>query len=355
MPCHEKRSSPEQIRTAVAGSRVLKGSDFKTNQYLEPYRSDAQISAIDRKNAHENGSATDYVTFTKEELDLFLKIKTNGLTLRSIQLIRQVAWFIWDNLKGKINQYTLQDLAEFYLSRYSSNSARHKCFVYTRLFLMYLYKSRMDTRLLSYHAIFEKPKNRKFVKQLTSRVITVDDVRSLITAIEGDRSLPKEKKLDYVAQVLFLAFSGQRVITAARLTVGQFREALENEHQALKIEAVQDKNRMAHICILHSETIQYLQRLIANRSDDELMFNYLSLQRWLKNHPVQMIHTPGKIELKDLRKFFEQKSDELGFTDAHKNFVMSHGVSSVSWQSYKAFLSENIYKVYTQAWANVSI
>ena len=43
----------------------------------------------------------------------------------------------------------------------------------------------------------------------------------------------------------------------------------------------------------------------------------------------------GKLELKDMRKFFEQKSDEIGFTDANKIFIMSHGVSSINWTSYK--------------------
>jgi hypothetical protein len=36
-----------------------------------------------------------------------------------------------------------------------------------------------------------------------------------------------------------------------------------------------------------------------------------------------------------MRKYFEQKSDEIGFSDANKNFIMTHGCSSIGWTSYK--------------------
>lgn len=68
-----------------------------------------------------------------------------------------------------------------------------------------------------------------------------------------------------------------------------------------------------------------------------------------------MKHTRGKLELKDLRKFFEQKSDEVGFNDENKNFIVSHGVSSINWQSYKQFLPENVYNRYMVCWGEVTI
>jgi integrase len=222
------------------------------------------------------------VPFSKEELNLFLKSKSNGLSKGSTQVIRQITGYIWEQLNGRIDPLSLQNLAEFFISRYPSHSAVHKCFVYTRLFLMYLYKSRMDARLLSYHSLFEKPKNRKTVKLLTSRVITIEDIRSIVTAIEGDRDLPEPKRMNYLTQVLFLAYSGQRPITVSRLTVGQFREALSQPHPVLKVEASQDKIRMEHLVPLHPEIMPYVQQQIANRSDQEVMFNYVSLQRWLK-------------------------------------------------------------------------
>jgi len=70
---------------------------------------------------------------------------------------------------------------------------------------------------------------------------------------------------------------------------------------------------------------------------------------------MRLIHTNSVFQLKDLRKFFEQKSDEIGFVDANKNFIMSHGVSSNNWTSYKQFLPENVYTRYMECWNIVNI
>jgi hypothetical protein len=56
-----------------------------------------------------------------------------------------------------------------------------------------------------------------------------------------------------------------------------------------------------------------------------------------------MKNTAGKLSAMDLRKYFEQKSDEIRFVDAHKNLIMTHGCSTVNWRYYKGFLPENVY------------
>lgn len=63
----------------------------------------------------------------------------------------------------------------------------------------------------------------------------------------------------------------------------------------------------------------------------------------------------GKLETKNLRKFFEQILDSIGFNDANKNFIMSHGVSSIKWTSYKQFLPENVYARHMECWKKVKI
>jgi integrase len=282
----------------------------------------------------------DSVVFTKDELELFVNIKSNGLSDRSSQVIRQIAGYIWNNLHGQINQVSLLKLSEFFISTYPHPSALHKCFVYTRMFLMYLYQMRRDVRLMSYHSLFEKPKNRREVKMLTSRIIVSDDVRSIMTAIEQNRGLSRDLKDNYINQILFLAYSGQRPVTTGRLTVGQFREAFTQPYPVLKVESNQDKLRMEHLVPIHPILVPALKRFIAERPKDAPMFKYLSLQRFLKNHPVLMKHTTGQIELKDLRKFFEQKSDEVGFTDANKNFIMSHGCGSINWKHISSFFQK---------------
>lgn len=92
---------------------------------------------------------------------------------------------------------------------------------------------------------------------------------------------------------------------------------------------------MAHYVPLHPGLISHITLLIKDKSEASLMFEIFPLQRWLRLNYVNLMRTAGKLELKDIRKFFEQKSDEIGFTDANKNFIMSHGVSSINWTSYK--------------------
>ena len=214
----------------------------------------------------------------------------------------------------------------------------------------------MDARLLSYHSLFEEPKNRKAQKVLTTRVIVDDDIISLISAIRSDDKVPDFKKENYQALILFLAYSGQRVVTASRLRKEQFAAAISSEPQILTVEAKQDKNRLEHLVPLHPVIIPYLERVLKHDMREcENFFDYLGLQRWLKFHPVSMKHTKGKVEVKDLRKYFEQKSDDIGFTDANKNFIMSHGVSSVNWQSYKQFLPETVYRNYMEKWGDITI
>lgn len=77
--------------------------------------------------------------------------------------------------------------------------------------------------------------------------------------------------------------------------------------------------------------------------------------RWLRNNPVELTRDAGKMDLMSIRKGFEQISDHIGFVDAHKNYIMSHGVSSVNWAAYKKFLPEDVYAIYMQYWGAVQL
>jgi integrase len=211
----------------------------------------------------------------------------------------------------------------------------------------------MDTNILSFIAIFEKPKTRRETKLLTSRIIITADIENALASINGDNTLSDERRLNFQTLLLFLSYSGQRTVTASRLTVSQFKEALSRNPNVLTVEARQDKIRLQHYVPLHPMLIELIQSLLANKLDSVVLFDYLGLQRWLRANPIALTHCNGKLQLKDLRKFFEQKSDEIGFNDANKNFIMSHGVSSINWTSYKQFLPENVYKRYMDCWANV--
>jgi hypothetical protein len=272
-----------------------------------------------------------------------------------VYIVKKVGLEIWTQLNGVINTKTLENLSEYYISKCKSSSALEKCFNYTRAFLTHLYKLRMDAKILSYHAIFERPKNKQPIKLLTSRIIVQEDIQKTLNDICDDTTLSDDKKLNYQSLILFLSYSGQRTVTASRLTAKQFNDALNQNPPVLTVEAAQDKIRLQHYVPIHLVLLPYIKKVIIEKSDNDTVFDYLGLQRWLKHHPISMRHTKGKIELKDLRKFFEQKSDEIGFTDANKNFIMSHGVSSINWTSYKQFLPENVYKRYMECWKDVDL
>jgi hypothetical protein len=295
------------------------------------------------------------VRFLKSDLDNYVKIRTRGINPNTSRQIRRVSELIWEQCGGTFSQQTLTALGDYYLTKYPSESQREKCYNYTRAFMKHLFKMTMDNTLLMFLAIFEKPKYRRERKLLTSRIIVQEDIAITLTSIQADKWLPVMDKLNYQGMILFLAYSGQRPLTGAKTTAGQFREALAKDPHVLTIEAAQDKIRLEHYVPLHPNLISYVRLLIQKRQDEERVFDYLGLQRWLRYHPVALTHTKGKLELKDLRKFFEQKSDEIGFTDANKNFIMSHGVSSINWSSYKQFLPENVYKRYMECWGSLEI
>jgi integrase len=243
---------------------------------------------------------------------------------------------------------------EYVLSTYKSHDSWGKILGFVKSFLTHLSQIHLNTNYKNFDVYLEKPKIRKERKLLTSRIITSDDIKSALHSIEAS-DLSYDKKLNFKTTLLFLAYSGQRVITASRLTVKQIKDALSKSPNVLTIEASQDKIRLEHYVPIHPTLISLLNESIHGRSDSESAFMYTDLMRWLFHNPVTLKQIDGKLELKDLRKFFEQKSDEIGFTDANKNFIMSHGVSSINWTSYKQFLPENVYKRYMECWSSIKI
>ncbi len=288
-------------------------------------------------------------------MNSFVKYRSRGINKNTINIIKKVGLEIWSNLNGVINTTTLGNLSDFFITKCKSTSALEKCFNYTRAFFNYLYKLTMNPKILSYHSIFERPKNRQTIKLLTSRIIVQEDIEAALNTIDNDPELSETRKLNFRTAILFLSFSGQRTITTSRLTVSQFKTALARELPVLTVRAEQDKIRMEHYVPLHPVLIPLIEQVIKGKQDNDLVFDYLGLQRWFKYHSITMKHTAGNLQQRDLRKFFEQKSDEIGFTDANKNFIMSHGVSSINWTSYKQFLPENVYKVYMGSWEDVKL
>jgi hypothetical protein len=308
------------------------------------------------ENPVQNAVSSNGVTlqFTREELQHYTASRTKGLSDKSIRWLQKSRDILWEKTNGELSASTLSALRESVLDLFGSRDSWSKVLGFTVAFLKYLSKVNFDQRYRHLEVHLELPKAIRAVKLLTSRIITTEDIQNTIKAIDSADDLSSEKKLNYKGMVMFLAYSGQRVLTGAQITVSQFKEALRHAPPVLTVEAHQDKIRLQHYVPIHPAVIPVLQEVIEGKQEDEVAFDYNGLMRWLKENPVPLARINGKIELKDLRKAFEQISDEIGFTDANKNFIMSHGVSSINWQSYKQFLPENVYKRYMECWGKVS-
>ena len=194
--------------------------------------------------------------------------------------------------------------------------------------------------------ISEAPKTRN------ERIVTKEDIENVLTHISKvtkDGLISSHKFQQYMAFVLFGAFSGQRSLaTISKLTVGQFREALQSDKPCIEVQSSQDKIKMQHYVPLHLQVIQALQPLLNGRNDDETVFLYNSLAPWVKRQQIPLSRMPTYFVLGDLRKFTEQHGDIILWNQSNRAYIMTHGVSGIDWKHYKHPLPEHVYNIYTQ-------
>jgi hypothetical protein len=297
-------------------------------------------------------------SFTKHDVEIYYTLQLQGLSQNHIVSVKNIIGKFYEKTHGKINQNILIEVSnELSASKYSYVYIK-KFYIYINNFIKYLGRAYNNPMLLNMTMYMRCPKNKRTIKLMTVRVMDSEDITTVIQSIKDTSITDGRKpnwKENYIATILFLAYTGQRAYTTSRLTAGQMRIALASNPPILTVEAEQDKLKMAHYVPLHPVLIPHIKDLIANKQDDVRVFDIFQLQKWLYLHQQPLKHVAGKLEVKDLRKFFEQKSDELGFTDANKNYIMSHGVSSINWTSYKAFLPENVYAVYMKYWGAVAL
>ena len=89
--------------------------------------------------------------------------------------------------------------------------------------------------------------------------------------------------------MLFGACTGQRsMATMMKLTVGQFRQALQLENPVVQVKASQDKIRMEHYVPLHPEVVKALQPLLDGRAHPLPEYVYdVYMQYWKDVHFFQ--------------------------------------------------------------------
>jgi integrase len=245
------------------------------------------------------------------------------------------------------------------LSKYHDVYAKRKTLGFARAFLRYLSKSKFDERYAAFDLFLELPRAVKERKHVTSRIVTKEDVENVLEAIEhahNNGRLDTCRYLNYKAIVLFGAFTGQRPLaTVARLTVGQFKEAMKLEKPVLEVLPEQDKIRMQHYCPLHPQVVEAMLPILDGRRNEGPVFEQLSFQQWLRYNEVRLLQTNLRVVNGDLRKFAEQHGDIIEWEHSNRAYVLTHGVSGVDWAHYKHPLPDSVYNVYMKYWGDVSL
>jgi hypothetical protein len=151
----------------------------------------------------------------------------------------------------------------------------------------------------------------------------------------------------------FRHIRGKEVATTAKLTAGQFRDALASEKPVLHVRADQDKIRYEHYVPLHPGVIDAITPLLRGRGKNEKIFAYNAINQWFKRERIPLTRLPSHFWLSDLRKFAEQYGDVIGWDASNRAYIMTHGVSGIDWKHYKHPLPENVYDVYMWYWKDV--
>jgi hypothetical protein len=301
--------------------------------------------------------------YKPEELESFLSFRLVGLSRYSLGWPRRAAAAFWECTQGRVSKERMDALRTHTLERFAGSDTQAKSLSYARAFLTYLTKTRLDSRYESFRLFLELPKAVKTCKLLTGRIVTIEDVQNVLSVLKSRYmrgELDEQHYVAYNALIVFGAFTGQRpYATIGRITAGQFREALKfRARPTLYVSADQDKIRCAHFVPLHSRVIEAVEPLLDGKKDDELMFPLCALIQWFRRrreagNRIPLSRCGGYFVLSDLRKFTEQHGDVIEWDSSNRAYILTHGVSSVSWSHYRNPLPENVYDIYMKYWRDV--
>ncbi len=266
---------------------------------------------------------------------------------------------MWDCTEGLISKQTVDELRLFVLNKYQSKWSHGKVLSFAKAFLQYLTKIRLDTRYYAFEVFLDRPKVIKARNNVTSRIVMQEDIQNVLSHITNagnDGSISSYRAKHYTAFILFGAFTGQRSLsTISKLTVGQFREAIQSDKPCTEVQSSQDMIKMQHYVPLHPQVIHAIKPLLDDINDDKPLFEYNSLAPWVKRQQIPLSRMQTCFVLGDLRKFTEQYGDIIQWDQSNRAYIMTHGVSGIDWKHYKHPLPENVYDVYMQYWVDVRL
>jgi hypothetical protein len=129
-----------------------------------------------------------------------------GLTKMSRHWINKPAEILWNVTRGTISQATLDSLRNYVLNKYTCNYVKRKVFNFTKAFLKYLTKTRLDVRYRAFELFLEQPKVPKERKNITSRIVTKEDIDNILFTIkqaEEEGEIDHDLACNFTANVLF--------------------------------------------------------------------------------------------------------------------------------------------------------
>jgi integrase len=301
--------------------------------------------------------------FTKAELDAYVAYRSEGMAKKSKDWINRSSEALWELTKGEISHQTVTGLRTFVLDKYRSRDSHSKVLSFAVGFLNFLAQTKIDPRYLSFRLFLERPKTIKVKKALTERIVTREDIETVFQRIAAkeERGADPSKIRNYRAFTLLASYTGLRPSTIQRLTVGQFRTALNEEKPVLHVLAEQEKNRVEHYVPLHPSVVSAISEVLAHdfgeNDDAKPFFMFHSFEKWLERQkiPLPRVRDPRKAHLwlSDFRKFAEQFGDTIGWEATNRKYVLAHGMTGVDWEHYKHPLPEDVYDIYMGKWRDI--
>jgi len=293
------------------------------------------------------------LVYTDKELDLFIQTRINGLSPKSQYWIKRACHEFWKLTQGEISWNSLTNFRDYVVNRWTSSDAHRKVLGLVNSFLKYLAKIRMDIRYSNFGLCLELSRSVKERKMITQRIVTIEDISSILAHIKKSHDeglIDKYRYQQYVAIVLFGSYTGQRsMATISKLTVGQFNCALMSEKPVLLVKSSQDKIRMEHYVPIHPNLVDLLSYLSEGKSENN------SFWMWNKRQQIPMSHNGNHFVLGDLRKFAEQYGDIIGWEQSNRAYILTHGVSGIDWKHYKHPMPDHVYDNYMKYWQNVNL
>jgi hypothetical protein len=298
--------------------------------------------------------------YGEEELTDYTAFRCIGVTAATIPWIDKCSVTFWHATKGVINKARIEAFREYVLTKYTGIYSKRKMLNFAKAFLRYLTKMRLDTRYKEFDLFLEMPKTVKESKRITQRIVTTEDIKNVLSAIDEaykNAEFTTRQRRNYKALVLFGAYTGQRpYATIRKLTVGQFRAALRHDPPVLDVLPQQDKIRMQHYVPLHPCVVKAVTPLLdgRNRKEDTRIFAHEYFDKWARRKKLPLVYGRHFV-CGDLRKFAEQYGDIIQWEQSNRAYVLTHGVSGVDWRFYKHPLPEHVYDVYMQYWRDVEL